>query len=49
MRRLMHGFPKTIPEMEMFLDLSAVLLIGARLSGVAEQVDVGFAEPNLWC
>lgn len=43
MAKLMHWFAKDYSEMEMLLDLSTVL-IGACLSGVAEQVDVSFSQ-----
>jgi CheY-like chemotaxis protein len=45
MAKLMHWFSNDYSEMEMLLDLSA-LLIGACLSGVAEQVDVGFSQSH---
>jgi CheY-like chemotaxis protein len=45
MAKLMHWFSQDYSEMEMLLDLSAVL-IGACLSGVAEQVDVHFSQSH---
>src|SRR3989338_3058565 len=45
MAKLMHGFSANYSEMEMLLDLSTVL-IGACLSGVAEQVDVHFSQSH---
>lgn len=43
MAKLMHWFSQDYSEMEMLLDLSTVL-IGACLSGIAEQVDVSFSQ-----
>ena len=45
MARLMRWSPSEYSEMEMLLDLSSVL-IGACLSGIAEQIDVVFSQSH---